>query len=317
MPSRPNSLVLLALVATAASLGCGAPASSTRVNEPPPPDESAAASFAPSSVPAAPPASVSAAPPAGPADQPAPSDAANPPADAEKTASGLKSKVLAPGSGKVHPGPRSKVTVSYTGWTQAGKMVDTSINGEPLTFGLDQVIKGWGEGLPLMVEGEKRRLWIPAALAYGDHPHAGTPSGDLVFDVELLEIVAPPKAPDVPEDVKAAPASAKRTPSGLAYHVLKKGTGTVHPTATSKVRVHYTGWTPDGKMFDSSIMRGESITFALNNVIRGWTEGVALMTAGEKTRFWIPSALAYGDVPKRPGTPAGMLVFDVELLGIE
>lgn len=119
----------------------------------------------------------------------------------------------------------------------------------------------------------------------------------------------------VPEDVKAPPADAQKTPSGLASKVLKKGTGTVHPTASSSVTVHYSGWTTDGKMFDSSVARSEPATFPLNRVIAGWTEGVQLMVVGEKRRFWIPGALAYDNSP-RPGAPKGMLVFDVELIKI-
>jgi peptidylprolyl isomerase len=136
----------------------------------------------------------------------------------------------------------------------------------------------------------------------------------LVFDVELLGIL---KGPKTPEDVAAVPKTAKKTPSGLAYRVLKKGTGTAHPKPENTVEVHYSGWTTDGKMFDSSVQRGQPTSFPLNGVIAGWTEGVALMTVGEKTRFWIPGKLAYGDVPERPGAPAGMLVFDIELLGIK
>ena len=119
-----------------------------------------------------------------------------------------------------------------------------------------------------------------------------------------------------PDDVKAAPADAKKTSSGLAYKVLTPGKGKAHPTSTSEVTVHYTGWTTDGKMFDSSVTRGEPSTFPLNQVIKGWTEGVQLMVVGEKTRFWIPAELAYGKSPQ-PGQPAGMLVFDIQLLGIE
>jgi peptidylprolyl isomerase len=70
-------------------------------------------------------------------------------------------------------------------------------------------------------------------------------------------------------------------------------------------------------MFDSSVARGTPASFSLNGVIKGWTEGVQLMVVGEKTRFWIPAELAYGDKPKRPGAPYGMLVFDIELLSIQ
>jgi FKBP-type peptidyl-prolyl cis-trans isomerase len=119
-----------------------------------------------------------------------------------------------------------------------------------------------------------------------------------------------------PPDVAAAPADATKTESGLSFKVLQKGTGTEKPAAEDTVKVHYTGWTTDGKMFDSSVKRGKPTEFPLNGVIKGWTEGVGLMTIGEKRRFWIPGNLAYGEVAKRPGAPAGTLVFDVELLEI-
>ena len=245
-----------------------------------------------------------------------PSDVQAPPADAQKTASGLASKVLQAGKGDHKPAAADTVTVHYSGWTTDGKLFDSSVKrGQPTSFPLNGVIKGWTEGLQLMVEGEKRRFWIPANLAYGENPGGGRPGGLLVFDVELLGIKQAPKPPAVPEDVAAAPASAEKTPSGIASRVLTKGTGTAHPKATDQVKVHYSGWTTDGKMFDSSVMRGESIVFPLNQVIPGWTEGVQLMVVGEKRRLWIPGKLAYGDTAP-PGAPAGTLVFDVELLEI-
>lgn len=245
---------------------------------------------------------------------PAPADVAAPPAKAEKTASGLASVVLEPGSGDERPGPDDKVQVHYTGWTSDGKMFDSSeVRGEPATFGVGQVIKGWTEGLQLMKKGEKRRFWIPADLAYGENPRPGAPAGQLTFDVKLLDIVAAPKAPD---DVAAPSAGSKKTESGLAYKVLQEGSGE-SPTASSRVTVHYSGWTKDGKMFDSSLTRGRPATFPLNGVIKGWTEGLQLMKKGAKYRFWIPGELAYGDTPKRPGAPSGQLTFDVELIEIE
>jgi FKBP-type peptidyl-prolyl cis-trans isomerase len=116
-----------------------------------------------------------------------------------------------------------------------------------------------------------------------------------------------------PPDVAAPPADAIRTPTNLASKVLVPGKGSRHPGPTSSVTVHYTGWTTDGKMFDSSVQRGTPATFALNQVIDGWTEGVQLMVEGEKRRFWIPEALAYQGAS---GAPRGMLVFDVELIKI-
>jgi FKBP-type peptidyl-prolyl cis-trans isomerase len=122
--------------------------------------------------------------------------------------------------------------------------------------------------------------------------------------------------PAAPSDVAAPPADAKTTASGLAYKKLKPGSGGAKPKATDTVVVHYSGWTTDGKLFDSSLTRGEPISFPLNRVIAGWTEGLQLMEPGEKARFWIPGKLAYGDNPGG-GAPAGTLVFDVELLEVE
>jgi peptidylprolyl isomerase len=242
---------------------------------------------------------------------PPPPDVAAPPADAEKTPTGVSSKVIKPGTGSTKARGNDLVTVHYTGWTTDGKMFDSShARNAPSTFPLDRVIPGWRECVSLMTVGETRRCWIPEELAYKGA--AGRPAGMLVFDVELLEAKGSPTT--APPDVAAAPSDAKRTASGLAYKVLTPGSGTEKPSSRSRVTVHYTGWTTDGKMFDSSVMRGTPATFGLDQVIKGWTEGVQLMVVGEKTRFWIPQDLAYKG---QPGSPRGMLVFDVELIRID
>jgi FKBP-type peptidyl-prolyl cis-trans isomerase len=248
---------------------------------------------------------------------PAPSDVAAAPPQATRTSSGLAWKLLSKGQGAAHPGPHDKVTITFTGWKEDGEVIDSSIpDGEPWTLSMDDVIKGLSEGLRLMGRGERRRLWIPADLATSGRPKRRGPPGPSVFDVELVDFVKMPDPIPVPEDVDAPPPDAKRTPSGLAYRFLKRGKGKDHPKAESTVEVHYSGWTPNGQLFDSSVRRGQSISFPLTGVIKGWTEGVQLMVTGDKARFWIPSALAYGDNPSRPGTPAGPLVFDIELLAI-
>jgi FKBP-type peptidyl-prolyl cis-trans isomerase len=238
---------------------------------------------------------------------PAPSDVAAPPVDATKTPSGLATKVITPGTGKDHPGKEEAVTVSYTEWTADGKMFDSTVTrGKPVTLVVSHVLPGLGEGLRLMVVGETRRLWVPESLAYKGQQ--GRPAGMLVFDVTLMDL--PTRAP---ADVKAPPPDAQRTSSGLAYKVLTPGTGTRHPKSVDQVTVHYTGWTTDGKMFDSSVARGQPSTLPLDRVIPGWSEGMKLMVVGEKVRFWIPQNLAYQG--RQP--PFGMLVFDVELISIQ
>src|SRR5712671_4563941 len=141
-------------------------------------------------------------------------------------------------------------------------------------------------------------------------------STTLVFMLAAAATVAaqtPPKMIPAPSDVAAVPSGATKTASGLASRVLKAGTGKTHPGRTDLVTVQYTGWTIDGKMFDSSVTRGQPATFPLNRVIAGWTEGVQLMVEGEKRRFWIPEGLAY----RGQRAPFGLLVFDVELIKIK
>jgi peptidylprolyl isomerase len=233
------------------------------------------------------------------------------PADGEKSQTGLVSKLVTRGRSAEKPSATDVVTVHYTGWGADGRLFDSSIvRGTPSTFPLDKVIAGWRECVLLMSLGEKRRCWVPESLAYKGQ--AGRPNGTLVFDIELLDTRPSPLTP--PADVKGPPKDAKRTATGLAYVVLRPGTGARHPNRFGRVTVHYTGWTTEGRMFDSSVTKGTPATFGLDGVIKGWTEGLPLMVEGERTRFWIPEKLAYdgkGDGPR------GNLVFDIELIRIE
>src|SRR5688500_14824812 len=185
-------------------------------------------------------------------------DLTSPPGDAAKAASGLISKVLTPGTGTRKPDATDIVPVNYTGWVVSdGRMFDSSIaRGAASTFPLAKVMAGWRECVQLMTVGEKRRCWIPESLAYKGQ--VGRPAGIVVFDVELLDSKTSPTTP--PPDVKAPPEDAKKTSTGLAYRVLKPGAGIRNPAAWSTVTLHYTGWTTDGKMFDSSLLRGKPVT---------------------------------------------------------
>jgi len=244
-------------------------------------------------------------------DIPAPPDVAAPPADATTSPTGLASKIVAPGDGEKPEAETDVVTVHYNGWSSDGRLFDSSrARSLPNMFPLNRVMAGWRECVMLMTIGETRRCWVPQALAYNGQP--GRPTGTVVFDIELLDARRAPTVP--PTDVAAPPADAIKTDSGLLYKVIKPGTGTARPTARDSVTVHYTGWTTDGKMFDSTVAKGMPVTLELSNVIRGWTEGIQLMVEGERTRFWIPQELAYKG---ERGAPRGMLVFDVDLIKIE
>jgi hypothetical protein len=172
---------------------------------------------------------------------------------------------------------------------------------------------------PLLVACGSKKAEPPADIAATSQPTEPPPADAAAPPAE--DSAAPPTEPPpseglvetAPADVAAPPADAQKTASGLAYKVLKEGAGPDKPTAADTVKVFYVGWTTDGKMFDKQIPPEQPITFPLRGVIAGWTEGVQLMKQGDRFRFWIPKELAYND---RPGRPAGMLVFDVELLKI-
>jgi peptidylprolyl isomerase len=247
---------------------------------------------------------------------PPPADVAAAPSDAKRTKSGLAYKLLSTNNGTDKPKPFDRVTVHYSGWTTDGNMFDSSVvRGAPAVFGVSQLIVGFTEGLQLLATGDKARFWIPEELAYKGSTRSGAPQGTLVFEVELLSIETMPEPPKPPSDVARPARTAKKTASGLAYKILKRGQGKVHPKGDDVVTVHYTGWTSDGSMFDSSVTRGKPFAANLQNVIKGWSEGVQLLVVGDSARLWIPAALAYGD-NDRPGIPKGMLVFDIELLDI-
>ena len=226
-----------------------------------------------------------------------------PPADAEHRPSGLVTARLAAGTGTGHPADDSILRMRYSLWNAAGKLVSEVAAPREVMLPMLKMIPGWREGAQLMVEGEKRRMWVSEAL--------GAKGGPVVIDTELLEIIPGPKTP---EDVAAPPADATVRKSGLAYKVLRAGSGKKHPDPASRVRVHYSGWTTDGKLFDSSVSRGEPAEFPLTGVIRGWQEVLQQMVEGDRVRVWIPEALAYRG---ERGKPQGMLVFEIELLDIE
>jgi FKBP-type peptidyl-prolyl cis-trans isomerase len=305
--SSPRFLVALALIVGLAA--CGRTGAVPPPAPPPPP-----ATAPPAPVPAA------AMSGAGWATLP-PSDVFAPPADAERDPSGVARKILARGKGTVHPTAGSTyVDLRYAGWERNGKQFEgTAANGDAHRYDMSDLATGVKDELAHMVEGDRRRLWLPAALAYGQRPNfANAPRGDMTYEVELVHIVP---LPPTPPDLKAAPKEAKTTKSGLAYLVLKKGAGKEHPVDKTHADVIYSAWTPDGHMFQTSLISGDVASVRVSRLPPGWREAMQHMVVGDKWRLWLPGKLAFGDLPPGQealpfGPPPGPVVFDVELVKI-
>jgi peptidylprolyl isomerase len=249
-----------------------------------------------------------------------PPDVSMPPADAERDPSGVARKILARGTGTAHPPPDGYVDLLYAGWERNGRQFEgMSPGSEPRRFELKELTPGLSHELQLMVEGDKRRIWVPAALAYGKRTDfANAPKGDMTYEVELVRIIP---RPAVPPDLAAPPKDAKTTKSGLTYVVLTKGKGKRHPVDETRAEVIYTGWTPDGKQFQCSIAAADKAPVRLKLLPPGWREAMKLMVEGDKWRLWLPGKLAFGELQPGAevmpfGPPPGPVVYDVELLKI-
>ncbi len=237
-----------------------------------------------------------------------------PPPNARLSASGVAVLVLEhPDPDGLIPATDEMIEARFSVWDETGRRVGASRDGRAERLSMGWLPPGWAEAMSTLHAGDHAQIWIPADQAYAAHPNA--PQGALVIDIELVSVdhIEPPATEPSPTPVP--PSNALRTASGIAFMVLREGNGTQHPTETSTVTVHYDGWTAsDLARFDSSYEREQPASFKLTRVIKGWQQAVPLMVEGEKTRFWIPAELAYGD---RPHGPQGTLIFDVELLSID
>ena len=244
------------------------------------------------------------------------------------TASGLQYEVLEEGpEDGFSPNSTDRVVVHYVGTLKDGIEFDSSrARGAAATFPLNQVIPAWTEGVQLMSEGDRFRFFVPPELGYGKNGTPGGPIGPneaLIFDVELIKVQSPERNLAAATEYLAENAKKdgiQTTESGLQYEVITEGAADgKSPAETDTVKVHYQGTLTNGTEFDSSYSRGQPVEFPLNRVIPGWTEGVQLMSEGDKYRFFIPPQLGYGErgTPGGPIGPNEALVFEVELIEVK
>jgi FKBP-type peptidyl-prolyl cis-trans isomerase len=247
---------------------------------------------------------------------PIPDDVAKPPAGAVALKSGTKYVVLRPGTGKDKARSFDTVTYNYTAWASDGRMLDTTeVRKRAVTSAVYKQPAALEEMLTAMTAGQRVRFWVDAEkMAQGGKPVGGVAQGVLCYELEVLQIAkGAHEPPPTPPDVAKPPEGTKKTAKGVYYRLLKGSGKDQHPTADDAIKVHYTGWHTDGRIFDSSHIKGEPVQFNLNGTIPGWIDGIPVMAVGDRMRFWIPEDMAYKGAP---GKPAGMLVFDVELIEI-
>jgi FKBP-type peptidyl-prolyl cis-trans isomerase len=234
----------------------------------------------------------------------------------KRTADGLTYEVLVDGKGAL-PNETDILTMKLAIWRANGELLhcteiqekNTPRKGTADSFGWPIVPRA----VKVLKVGSRCRFEAPAIESLGEQ--FGRQFGAeamLVWELELVDA----KPSSVPKFAMPAESTLKTTASGLKYEVIKEGTGR-KPGAAERVTVHYAGWLTDGTLFDSSYGRGETTSFALNGVIRGWTEGVQLMGEGAVYKFVIPGDLAYGarGSPPKIG-PNATLVFQIELVKV-
>jgi peptidylprolyl isomerase len=247
-----------------------------------------------------------------------PASFASPPATAlVLKPSDVKYEVVRPGTGTEKARSFDTVTFNYTAWDKTGRMFDsTEVRKRPAVAPPYRQTATMESVLTSTTAGERIRFWADAAqMQLPGQTSPNSPTGLVCYELEVEQIAkAAGTPPPPPADVAKPPEDAKKTEKGVFYKVLKTGKGGAKPKPTDSVAVNYTGWTTNGRMFDSSALKGKPAEFRLNGVVEGWTDGLQVMSPGDTMRFWIPEALAYKGAPDKP---QGMLVFDIELLEIK
>ena len=234
-----------------------------------------------------------------------------------QTPSGVKIQIVKHGKGEKVEN-ENIVRLHYIGKLTDGTIFDSSIQRDKpiqIIVGRGQTIKGWEEAMPYLHEGDKAILTIPPELGYGAQDLGIIPpQSTLIFEIDLLEVVQASSY----EPLNTAGLDTLELDSGLKIIIAKIGKG---PKATfgRQVVAHYTGYLPDGKIFDSSYLHGQPISFQLGSgqVIKGWDEAFSLLPQGTKARLIIPPHLAYGnnDVGSIPA--GSTLIFDVEVVDVK
>jgi peptidylprolyl isomerase len=241
----------------------------------------------------------------------------------KELAPGVKYREIKEGEGEPCP-PGAEVTIKYSGWLTDGTEFDSSKKGA--TFSLGNLIKGWQAGIPGMKPGGIRKLVISPDMGYGAKASGKIPANSvLIFEVELLsvkqkpQLLMKPDAKTLMDGTSPAADDPGLKPvgsEGLMIRDEKEGTGPA-VTPGASVEVFYTGWLTNGTVFDSAAQRGESISFSLDGVVAGWSQGIPGMKVGGVRKLVVPAALGYGAKGKGSVPPNATMIFEVQLVAIK
>ncbi|WP_147675981.1 FKBP-type peptidyl-prolyl cis-trans isomerase [Algibacter pacificus] len=233
--------------------------------------------------------------------------------DAEKSNSGLYYIIDEQGTGEA-PILYDRVLVDYKGYLTDGTVFDESTDDYFDTY-LEGLMYGWLEGIPYFNEGGSGKLIVPAHLGYGSSTNGIIPAGSvLIFDIELIYVnYKTENDQDILEYIEDNNLTAEKTGSGLYYIIDEEGTG-AQPTESDNVTVAYKGYYTDGTVFDESDDSG--VSFNLQQVIAGWTEGIPYFKEGGSGKLLVPAHLAYGNYYYNGIQAGSVLIFDVNLISV-
>ncbi|MEO7795222.1 MAG: FKBP-type peptidyl-prolyl cis-trans isomerase [Thermoanaerobaculia bacterium] len=239
---------------------------------------------------------------------PTPEELAGPPASATRLPSGLTTRQLRAGTGKVSPRPQDWVFFFAIGRRTDGTVVqNTFATPDPTRLQTSRLIPAWQEALAGMVVGEQRRFWFPASLA-PKNPKTGMQEA-IVFDLELVQVV---RVADPPNSLKAPDPKAKKVGLGSWVLTVKPGTGTATATRQDAALLHFTVWNDLGQTLSTSVADGRPTLFPLDRVMTSFADCVEGMKIAETRRCWVSAERNEGF----PGAPKGALIFELELLNL-
>lgn len=251
------------------------------------------------------------------------SSAEYPPSNATHHGDGLYSAILEPAKNNLALNQQDVVTVSYDGWSlNSKKHFDSSIkHPKPFKYrvnfgGFNQVIEGWKRIIPIMKEGEKRRVWIPNHLAYGEKARLPHLAETLIFDIQIDAVERALKEPQIDRHPLTPSSHALTVHPGIQSIIIEESDSDQSPSPTDLVKVSLSIWDENNKLYQSTQQTQKPLQLSLKNSVKGISLALQSLKVGEKKRFWIAPNLLYKNNEGPALFPKGTIIADIQLLEI-